>query len=198
MPYFTRGDVALYYDDTGRGDAIITTHGGCENGSYWGLTGVTARLAETHRVIDLDMRGHGRSWVYSEDKGYDVDSLADDIEQLADHLGLERFHLLTHATGGMVGLRYAMTRSERLLSLMSTDTGSATLPTDRYADPEFEEAVPRQHRVTRDNSMADGYEKLPIHEILANARAGGRDAFLSGLKLGQPIPIARGVCARRS
>lgn len=32
----------------------------------------------------------------------------------------------------MVGFRYAMKKADRLLSVMATSTGSATLPTDEY------------------------------------------------------------------
>ena len=81
----------------------------------------------------MDMRGHGLSRSKGADKGYDVDTIAGDIDLLADSLGLDRFHLLTHATGGMVGFRYAMKRSGRLVSVMATDTGSATLPSDEFA-----------------------------------------------------------------
>jgi pimeloyl-ACP methyl ester carboxylesterase len=130
MPYVNRGNARLFYDDLGEGEPILTTHGVCENGSYWSLPGVSEKLAARYRVIDTDMRGHGRTIVSGDDKGYDVDTMAEDIAAIADGLGLDRFHLLTHATGGMVGLRYAMHHSDRLLSLMSTDTGSATLPSD--------------------------------------------------------------------
>jgi pimeloyl-ACP methyl ester carboxylesterase len=54
--------------------------------------------------------------------------MANDFSALADGLGLDRFHILSHATGGMAAVRYAMTTSERLISLMLTDTGSATAP----------------------------------------------------------------------
>jgi pimeloyl-ACP methyl ester carboxylesterase len=76
----------------------------------------------------MDMRAHGRTIVEGEPYGYDADIMANDFDTLADHLGIDKFHILTHATGGMVGVRYAMTRSEGLISLMLTDTGSATIP----------------------------------------------------------------------
>jgi len=99
-----------------------------EDGGYWKEPGVTAKLAEHCRVISMDMRGHGRTVVDSPPYGFDVGTMASDIGALADFLGLEKFHLLSHATGGIVACRYAMTRSKRLLSLMLTDTGSATAP----------------------------------------------------------------------
>jgi len=145
MPYLETGNASLHYTDDGQGEAIVTLHGLSESGRYWTLPGITDRLvAAGYRVINLDMRGHGLSRSTGDSKGYDVETLADDVDRLADELGLAGFHLLTHATGGMVGFRYAMRRPERLLSLMATDTGSATLPTDEYAgldDPDFR--VPR-------------------------------------------------------
>ena len=181
MPYFQRANARLFYDEIGTGEPIITTHGVCENGSYWSLPGVSERLAERHRVIDSDMRGHGRSVVNGDPKGYDVETMADDIGALADHLGLDRFHLLTHATGGMVGLRYAMRHSERLLSLMSTDTGSATVPTDQFCAPEFED---RDDYPLIDPStlpMAQAYDEQSVSELLLAARQGDGGPFLNRL-----------------
>jgi pimeloyl-ACP methyl ester carboxylesterase len=74
------------------------------------------------------MRGHGQTSLTSEPYGYDADTMGEDFGRLADYLGIYKFHMLTHATGGMAGVRYAMTRSDRLLSCMLTDTGSATRP----------------------------------------------------------------------
>lgn len=128
MPYFETGNLKLYYEDVGQGAPIVANHGLAEDSGYWRDTGVTARLAERYRVVSMDMRGHGQTVVTAEPWGYDADTMADDFDRLADHLGIEKFHLLSHATGGMTAARYAMTRSNRLLSLMLTDTGSATRP----------------------------------------------------------------------
>jgi pimeloyl-ACP methyl ester carboxylesterase len=128
MPYFETGNLRLYYEDVGQGEPIISNHGLAEDGGYWRDTGVTAKLAERYRVVSIDMRGHGQTVLTGEPWGYDADTMGDDFDRLADHLGIDKFHLLSHATGGMTAARYAMTRSDRLLSLMLTDTGSATRP----------------------------------------------------------------------
>jgi len=162
MPWLKRGNARVHYEDVGRGEPIITTHGVAENGSYWSEPGVTARLAERYRVISMDMRGHGQTVVESEPYGYDVETIADDIGALADELALDRFHLLTHATGGMVGVRYAMTRSNRLVSLMLTDTGSAT----QVSLPDVSEDEARQGL----ERWAASFETMTPDEILAGAR----------------------------
>jgi 3-oxoadipate enol-lactonase len=128
MPYLERGHIKLYYEDIGKGEPILTNHGLMEDCGYWSETGITAKLAEHYRVISMDMRGHGRTVVSGPPYGFDVGTMANDFSALADSLGLERFHVLSHATGGMAAVRYAMTHSKRLLSLMLTDTGSSTAP----------------------------------------------------------------------
>ena len=169
MPHFERDNASLYYEETGSGEPILTNHGVSENASYWSRPGVTARLAERYRVISMDMRGHARSRVRGEPTGYDVETVADDIGALADHLGLERFHLLSHATGGMAAIRYAMHHSDRLLSLMATDTGSATLPIDEIAEHTDPDQVYERIDISQ-NPMAQTYATLGWDEILAGAR----------------------------
>jgi len=128
MTYLEKGDLKTYYEDIGKGEPIITNHGVREDSGYWKVGGVTAALAEKYRVISMDMRCHGHTIVENEPWGFDVDTMAEDINALANHLKLDKFHLLSHATGGMVAARYGMKHSDRLLSLMLTDTGSATGP----------------------------------------------------------------------
>lgn len=128
MAFFNRNNARIYFEDVGHGEPIITIHGLSEDCNYWSETGVTKKLSEHYRVVSVDMRAHGRTVVEGEPLGYDADTMAADFDALADHLGIGKFHLLSHATGGMVAVRYAMTRSDRLISLMLTDTGSETRP----------------------------------------------------------------------
>ena len=162
MPWMQRGNARIYFEDVGRGEPIITTHGVAENGAYWSEPGVTARLAERYRVISMDMRAHGQTLVRGEPYGFDVETMADDIGALADELALPRFHLLTHATGGMVGVRYAMTRSDRLISLMLTDTGSAT----RLRFPNMDEEQTRQAV----EQWAAAFEAATHEQVVAGAK----------------------------
>jgi 3-oxoadipate enol-lactonase len=128
MAFFNRNNTRIYYEDVGQGEPIITNHGLREDCNYWSETGITSKLAARYRVVSIDMRAHGRTVVKGEPFGYDADTMAVDFDALADHLGIGKFHLLSHATGGMVAVRYSMTRSSRLISLMLTDTGSETRP----------------------------------------------------------------------
>lgn len=134
MAYFEKGNLKLYYEDVGKGEPIIANHGVSEDTTYWSEPGVTARLTEHYRMISIDMRGHGRTIIEGQPKGYDEVTMGDDFSHLADYLGIGKFHLLSHATGGMYAARYGMRHSDRLLSLMLTDTGSETLPKMYHPD----------------------------------------------------------------
>jgi pimeloyl-ACP methyl ester carboxylesterase len=126
MPLLKHGNIDLHYEQSGSGPPLILIHGFSVNTAYWTRTGVMDTLAERYRAIVLDMRGHGRTRVAGEPRGFDADTLSGDVETLANGLGLGRFHLLGHSAGGMVAVRYAMRDSGRLSSLILLGTASAT------------------------------------------------------------------------
>jgi pimeloyl-ACP methyl ester carboxylesterase len=129
MPFFNRDNASIYYEDDGAGEPVVAVHGLIENTAYWRLSGITGRLTTAgYRVVAMDMRGHGRTKTEGEPAGYDAQTVAADVEALADHLGLGRFYLLTHSTGGFAASRWAMKNSARLAGLILTNTSSATSP----------------------------------------------------------------------
>jgi len=174
MAYLNKENLNLHYTDHGTGEPIITLHGMSESGLYWTLPGITDGLvAAGYRVINVDMRAHGRTTISGDNKGYDVYTLVGDVNDLADSLGLERFHLLTHATGGMVGFRYAMQQGDRVISIMATNTAASTLPTDEAAevtDPSIE------------------FPKIDISQteqgqgLIATFRGNDRETIMAGLR----------------
>jgi len=175
MAYFQNGKARIYYEDVGKGDPIIANHGLSEDTTYWSEAGVTAALAEKYRVISIDMRGHGRTVVEGEPKGYDEITMGEDFTALADHLHLGKFHLLSHATGGMYAARYGIRHSDKLLSLMLTDTGSETLPTMYHPDGrEITEEEMAQRQQPAEPARNDIPSRLPPPPTYIQRRAGWR------------------------
>ncbi|ROP47067.1 alpha/beta fold hydrolase [Streptomyces sp. PanSC9] len=100
MPYFESpvDGTRLHYVDHGPADGpvavfVASAYLGHEMWEYQMLP-----LAEAgHRCVALDRRGHGRSddtW-----SGYDLDTLADDLNGLFDHLDLHGITLVGHSVG---------------------------------------------------------------------------------------------------
>ncbi|CAD6585755.1 MAG: hypothetical protein CYPHOPRED_003187 [Cyphobasidiales sp. Tagirdzhanova-0007] len=72
---------------------------------YWGglsrtWDSVIIKLKGEARCIVLDQRGWGSS--RSLDNRYDLDAMADDVEDVVSHLGLRRYILVGHSMGGKV------------------------------------------------------------------------------------------------
>lgn len=83
---------------------------------------VLGRLAEQHRVVAIDLLGHGRS-----DKGdpavtdYSVAGLADPISAVIEQLGLAPTVIVGHSLGGAVGLHLALERPKLVAGLVLID-----------------------------------------------------------------------------
>jgi len=158
MAFFSSDTAHVYFEDTGRGEPVIAVHGLIENTVYWKTVADT--LSRHCRFIAMDMRAHGRTVVTGKPSGFDADTTGNDIIALADHLGLERFHLLGHSTGGFAAVRYAMKDTGRIASLILTNTGSFTSPVP--GDPETIQKF--HHRFAR------WFEKYDWDQIMAGLR----------------------------
>jgi len=108
-------DVKLWFWDTG-GDGIplVLGHSNTGSGLVWGYQ-QPVFAAAGYRVIGYSRRGH-----YGSEAGLpdDPGTGAGDLKALADFLGLDRFHLLGTALGGIVATDFAQAWPERLRSLV--------------------------------------------------------------------------------
>jgi pimeloyl-ACP methyl ester carboxylesterase len=95
--------IILYFETHGAGRPLILLHGGLGSGEMFGP--VRPALAERHQVIAVDLQGHGRT--ADIDRPIDVRLMADDIEALIDHLGLDKPDLVGYSLGGGVALHTA-------------------------------------------------------------------------------------------
>jgi 3-oxoadipate enol-lactonase len=77
---------------------------------------LAADLSRDHRVVSLDLRGHGRSPVPP--GPYTVEDLAADVVATADGLGLDRFAYVGLSIGGAVGQVLGLEHAGRLSALV--------------------------------------------------------------------------------
>jgi pimeloyl-ACP methyl ester carboxylesterase len=96
-------DGGLGYDVAGTGDpALVFVHGWSSDRTY--LEPQFRHFADSHRVVALDLRGHGSS---RPGPTYNCDALADDVLAVAAHAGLARPIIVGHSLGGLVALTCA-------------------------------------------------------------------------------------------
>jgi pimeloyl-ACP methyl ester carboxylesterase len=116
MPYAELPGVHLWYHDTGgTGAPVIFLHAASGTSESW-VYQVPAFAAAGYRCITYDRRGWGRS--QPAPTGKQPGNVSDDLHGLAEHLDLERFHLVATAAGGIGGIDYALLHPERVLSLV--------------------------------------------------------------------------------
>ena len=115
MPELITGDaVRLAYDDTGAGPVLVFVHGWAMSGRVWRYQ--REQLAATHRVISLDLRGHGASSVPATVPT--MNDFAGDIAALLTRLDLDRVTLVAWSLGVSATLRTFPAIRDRISGLV--------------------------------------------------------------------------------
>jgi non-heme chloroperoxidase len=99
----TKDGADIYYKDWGSGQPVVFSHGWPLSSEAW--AGQMLFLTQHgYRTIAHDRRGHGRSSQTS--SGNDMNTYADDLAAVIDHLDLNNAILVGHSTGGGEVARY--------------------------------------------------------------------------------------------
>ncbi len=127
MSTIVRDGITLAYDERGSGSpAFVFIHGWTCNRSFFNPQ--ADHFAARHRVVSLDLRGHGDS-----DKpqgAYPIAAYADDIAFLIDKLGLGRVIAVGHSMGGITVLQLAAAYPEKVAGIVMVDPAPLAFPAD--------------------------------------------------------------------
>jgi pimeloyl-ACP methyl ester carboxylesterase len=119
----TKQRVRIAYDDVGGGDpAVVLMHGLFEDRSYYAAQ--VRHLSTRHRVLNIDLRGHGESDV--PEAGYTLDSLADDVVRVLDGSDVKRAVLCSHSMA--LALRVATRRPDLAAGVVLLDGALLIVP----------------------------------------------------------------------
>ncbi|GAA0333978.1 alpha/beta hydrolase [Actinoallomurus spadix] len=109
MFFETTDGTRLAYEDYGQGPAIVFVASCMLSTDMWEYQ-VPFFVERGYRCVALDRRGHGRSDRPS--GGYDLDTTADDLAALIEHLDLRDVTLVGHSMGGGEVARYLARHGE--------------------------------------------------------------------------------------
>ena len=142
----TNGSVGLNVTIDGRPDAppAVLLHGIISSGRTWNW--LVPTLAETHRVIRLDFRGHGES-----DRAvgaYDLPDYLSDAVAVCEQVAGTPALVIGHSLGGLTGLALAQTRPDLVAAAVLEDP-PLTMP---GGNPTDEEAAP--------NALLEGFRLM--------------------------------------
>lgn len=115
----------IFFEDVGTGPPVVLGHSFLCSGKMWREQ--VPALAGGFRVINPDLRGHGRSGRV--DGPFTLYEAVNDVVAVLDRLGIVRAVWCGLSIGGMVALRAALTCPERVsgLLLLDTDAGAETV-----------------------------------------------------------------------
>ena len=129
-----------YLEWEGAGTPVLLLHGLTVCAEYWSM--VARLLAFGHRVVAVDLRGHGHS--DKPDWGYDYPTLAADVNQLAEETAITHAMVAGHSWGAGVALALAATHPRRVSFLAMVDGGFGGR---RRADPPADGVEPDYSRM---------------------------------------------------
>ncbi len=110
----------ISYSDSGTGNAIVLLHGFLENKKMW--KEYVQLFSEKKRVITIDLLGHGET----DCLGYvhKMEDNADVVNEVLEHLKIEKAIILGHSMGGYVGLAFAELYPEKIQKLVLLNSTS--------------------------------------------------------------------------
>jgi len=121
------GDMHVVEDGKPGAPAVLLIHGTAASTTWWDP--MIPALAGAHRVIRIDLAGHGRS--SSPAGGYDIPAQARRAGVVMDRLGADQVTVIGHSTGGHVATALAEQRPGLVSALALIGTGPDL---DAYTD----------------------------------------------------------------
>ncbi|WP_406504717.1 alpha/beta fold hydrolase [Streptomyces sp. NBC_00212] len=208
------GDIHVCQGGPRDAPALLLIHGSASSTRSWDP--LVSMLTGSHRVIRIDLLGHGRS-AKPADGGYAIPDQARRAGVALDRLGVEHAVVVGHSSGGVVATALAEQRPDLVTALALINTGpslnafiapesaaaglSQWPPTDeqirRFASTAFSRAG---YRIPPE--LLDDVRRMTHHTLTATMRAThdylGQRALPDRLKaLGQPLLVLFGEEDRR-
>jgi pimeloyl-ACP methyl ester carboxylesterase len=122
----TDDGVGLEVLEAGDGPGLVLVHG--FGGAKEDFADHVDALADRHRVVIFDHRGHGASDKPDDPGAYSLRRMAADVLGVADALGLAGFRLLGTSMGGMVAQHVVLAAPDRVEALVLMSTSGRGIP----------------------------------------------------------------------
>jgi len=114
------GDDTVFYLEGGEGETILLVHGFSVDKDSWNR--FAKHLTPSFHVVAADLPGFGES-TRRQDASYTIAAQVERLDNIAEALSLESFHLVGNSMGGNIAGKYAVRFPEKVLSLGLINTG---------------------------------------------------------------------------
>ncbi|MFJ5708325.1 alpha/beta fold hydrolase [Streptomyces sp. NPDC093105] len=114
------GDLYVRQDGPADAPALLLIHGSATSSRSWDA--LVPLLTASHRVIRVDLPGHGRSSEPA-DRRYETSAQARTVSAAMDRLGVSRVTTVAHSSGGYTATALAEQRPDLVDALVLINTG---------------------------------------------------------------------------
>ncbi|MFG6198121.1 alpha/beta fold hydrolase [Nonomuraea sp. JJY05] len=114
------GDIHVRQDGPRDAPALLLIHGSASSTRSWDA--LVPLLTGSHRVVRIDLLGHGRS-AKPADQSYAIPDQARRAGAVLDRLGIEHAVVVGHSSGGVVATALAEERPDLVTALVLVNTG---------------------------------------------------------------------------
>ncbi|MGE7387826.1 alpha/beta fold hydrolase [Streptomyces sp. NPDC004126] len=171
------GDIHVCEDGPRDAPALLLIHGSASSSRSWNP--MVPLLSPSHRVIRVDLLGHGRS-AKPADRSYALPDQARRAGLVLDRLGVEHAVAVGHSSGGTVATALAEERPDLVTALALVNTGpglDAFVPSETAAiDPSRWPPADEQLRAFASTGVSRAGYRIP-DELLDDVRAMTRHTF---------------------
>jgi pimeloyl-ACP methyl ester carboxylesterase len=150
--YVAANGVSYWYEIHGKGEPLLLLHGGLFSTGMFGPT--LTKLAQTHRVIGVDLHGHGHTALGARSK-IDLADIGRDLAIVVEKLGLRQVDVMGYSFGAGAAMQLAFQHPELVRRLVVV---SAPYAQSGF----FPEMLPQQAAVS--GAMADGMKETPMYK----------------------------------
>ena len=126
--YAAVNGIKMYHELYGNGEPLVLIHGGLT--TIGEMQGWVQPLAQTRRVIVVEMQGHGRT--ADTDRPMSFPTMGDDITALLDQLKIPKADLVGHSFGGASALRAAIQHRDKVRRLVVISSPSCITARERH------------------------------------------------------------------
>lgn len=198
MPYIESGGVKLYYEECGKGDALLFVHEMAGDLRSWAPQ--MRYFARRYRCIAFNARGYPPSQVPEDPEAYSQAQAADDVANVLRGLGVDKAHVVGLSMGAFASVHFALKSPQMLRSLVVAGCGHGSA---RAGREQFRADAAR----LADDVESEGMNEL-AHVYAVNASrvqfeqkdpkgwAEWRDAFAEHSPIGTAMTL-RSVQAKR-
>jgi pimeloyl-ACP methyl ester carboxylesterase len=120
--YAAVNGLKMYYEVHGQGKPIVLLHGSFGYAAGW--TPLLPALTKKHKVIIVELQGHGRTGDI--DRPLSSEGMAEDVAALIKHLNLKRVDVFGYSMGGTVAFSLVVKHPELVgkLAVLGSGTGA--------------------------------------------------------------------------